>query len=247
MKDGASFQTAKLYSIEVPYYSFGTCKIIDGAYFCGDHSCQSYKYIGQKHTKRTTQVTDRVVDTEWGNGDSPYKNAWEGDTRFTKMIGHETHSVAPRGSDQMAATYGHFDGKKINMAAANSMSVAASVRGPGLLSDLSVDSSAEAPAECLASCSADTTCIAYALKKAFPTAYASCLHYTRSSLPIVVGIDMTGVMDTDTAWETYVKITNEKTRSWMHLPTAPKGFLGDLARPTASGMGGPARRLEDLY
>ena len=33
--------------------------------------CQTYKYIGQKHTKRTTQVEDRVVDTEWLNPAGP--------------------------------------------------------------------------------------------------------------------------------------------------------------------------------
>ena len=42
----------------------GTCRLLDGAYFCGDHSCATYKHIGQKATTRSTQVVDRVVDTE---------------------------------------------------------------------------------------------------------------------------------------------------------------------------------------
>ena len=112
------------------------------------------------------------------------QNAWEGDTRFTKMVGHETYSVAPRATDQMAATYGHFDNKKINMASANSMAVSAEVRASLVLDDLQVDSSAETPAQCLASCTADTTCIAYALKKGMVHHYASCLHFSWLKRPL---------------------------------------------------------------
>jgi len=251
-KDGASFQTAKLFSVEVDYYTFGTCRLLDGAYFCGDHSCQTYKHIGQKHTKRSREVVDRVVDTEWPRsaGDplgSAYAQPWAGDSRFVKNVGFEEYSTAARAIDQTMATYGRFDGRKINVASANSMAVATTVRGAGVISDLSVDSSSEAPAVCKLSCNADTSCIAYALHKGFATSYASCLHYTRSELPIVVGLDLQGVMDTDAGWETYVKITNEKRRSWMHAETQPKGYHGTLDLPTTRGNGGPARRMEELY
>ena len=40
------FQTASLYSVEVDYYNFGTCEITKGAYFCGDHSCNTFKHVG---------------------------------------------------------------------------------------------------------------------------------------------------------------------------------------------------------
>ena len=32
------------------------CRLLDGAYFCGDHPCATYKHIGQKATTRSTQV-----------------------------------------------------------------------------------------------------------------------------------------------------------------------------------------------
>lgn len=47
-KEGAMFQTASLYSIEVDYYKFGTCEMAGGSYFCGDHSCNTFKYVGEK-------------------------------------------------------------------------------------------------------------------------------------------------------------------------------------------------------
>ena len=167
-----------------------------------------------------------------------------------KHIGFEEHSLAPRATDQTSATYGHFDGMMINLTSANHMAVATTVRGAGIISDLSVDSSAEAPAVCKQSCNADTSCIAYALQKedaAGYTGHDSCLHYTRSELPIVVGLDLQGVMDSNTDWETHVKITNEKRRSWMHAETQPKGYYGTLDLPTTRGNGGPARRMEELY
>lgn len=40
------FQTASLYSIEVDYYNYGTCEITGGSYFCGDHSCNTFKHVG---------------------------------------------------------------------------------------------------------------------------------------------------------------------------------------------------------
>lgn len=40
------FQTASLYSIEVDYYHYGTCEIEGGSYFCGDHSCNTFKHVG---------------------------------------------------------------------------------------------------------------------------------------------------------------------------------------------------------
>ena len=53
-KEGALFQTASLYSIEVDYYKFGTCEMTGGSYFCGDHSCNTFKYVGER------------VKGEWG-------------------------------------------------------------------------------------------------------------------------------------------------------------------------------------
>ena len=50
-----------------------------------------------------------------------------------------------------------------------------------------------------------------------------------------------------TGWATYVKVTNEKRRSWMHAETQPKGYYGTLDLPTTRGNGGPARRMEELY
>jgi len=29
----------------VDYYNFGECQVHDGAYFCGDHSCNTFKWV----------------------------------------------------------------------------------------------------------------------------------------------------------------------------------------------------------
>ena len=40
--------SASLFSIEVDYYKFGTCEMAGGSYFCGDHSCNTFKYVGER-------------------------------------------------------------------------------------------------------------------------------------------------------------------------------------------------------
>ena len=56
-----------------------------------------------------------------------------------------------------------------------------------------------------------------------------------------MGLDLQDVKDSNTDWETHVKITNEKRRSWMHAETQPKGYYGTLDLPTTRGNGSPAR------
>jgi len=46
-KEGGTFQTASLYSVEVDYYNYGTCEITGGSYFCGDHSCNTFKHVAK--------------------------------------------------------------------------------------------------------------------------------------------------------------------------------------------------------
>lgn len=64
-KESSAFQTASLYSIEVDYYHFGTCEIVGGSYFCGDHSCSTYKYIGDKNVvENPVNINDRFVQKQ---------------------------------------------------------------------------------------------------------------------------------------------------------------------------------------
>lgn len=78
-KESSAFQTASLFSIEVDYYHFGTCEISDGSYFCGDHSCSTYKHVGAKDVvenlefeESTMTLQSRFLDctpsTDWFSG-----------------------------------------------------------------------------------------------------------------------------------------------------------------------------------
>lgn len=70
------FQTASLFSIEVDYYKFGTCEMAGGSYFCGDHSCNTFKYVGEKvngvggKTVYEQPAYGSAVKTASGSGDN---------------------------------------------------------------------------------------------------------------------------------------------------------------------------------
>lgn len=76
--ESSAFQTASLYSIEVDYYHFGTCEISDGSYFCGDHSCSTYKHVGEKDVVENLEFSptmklyaadkDCTPATDWMSG-----------------------------------------------------------------------------------------------------------------------------------------------------------------------------------
>ena len=38
------------------YYQFGTCELNDGAYFCGDHSCKTYKHVGERQVQENSDL-----------------------------------------------------------------------------------------------------------------------------------------------------------------------------------------------
>ena len=241
-KEGAHFQTAKLFSVEVDYYHFGTCRLVDGAYFCGDHSCNTYKHIGQKNKKRSSTVVDRVVDTDdpFDSAVSSYPQNDAADSRFQKYIGFEDGHMQLRGPDQMAATYGEYPGFLLNLATANTLHS---------LSDMAMDSDASTTADCKVSCDGDSTCVAYATRHSALQQSGACRIYTRSTLPIRVGLSLDAAMVADGDFTSYVKITNPKRQSWMHGDSQPQGYFGDALQNsgTTRGDGAPARRLEGLY
>jgi len=52
---GQTAHTATIYSVEVGYYKFGTCEQkSDGAYYCGDHSCNSFLHAIDKPGRSKT-------------------------------------------------------------------------------------------------------------------------------------------------------------------------------------------------
>ena len=34
----------------------GTCELNDGAYFCGDHSCKTYKHVGERQVQENSDL-----------------------------------------------------------------------------------------------------------------------------------------------------------------------------------------------
>jgi len=241
MKEGTTFQTAKLFSVEVDYYHFGTCRLVDGAYFCGDHSCQTFKHIGQKKTTRSSQVIERIDDSQNpGRTVNPYGPT---DSRFSKYVYGDSGVEGGRGrlraQDQMAATYGTYPGKGLDAVVASELH---------LPSDLQMDSEHSTAKPCKLSCDLDTSCVAYGTSTAAHGAPPdNCHHYTRTTLPIRVGLNLEAALVTTQDWTTYVKLTNPKTRTWLHGETTPYGYFGDAPTGSARGTGWPARRLEDLY
>jgi len=83
------FQTASLYSIEVDYFNYGTCEITKGSYFCGDHSCNTFKHVGAHDRVNSAQVVSehRIIGSTgplaWshqGSGGQPKNRPWGAST-----------------------------------------------------------------------------------------------------------------------------------------------------------------------
>jgi len=83
-KESSAFQTASLFSIEVDYYHFGTCEISDGSYFCGDHSCSTYKHVGAKDVVENLEVGENTMTLQSTDVDCSPSTDW-----FTSAHGSE--------------------------------------------------------------------------------------------------------------------------------------------------------------
>ena len=95
-KEGSAFQAASIYSVEVDYYHYGTCEIADGAYFCGDHSCTSYKHIGTKDVQENSDL--------YATKGMPY----------TQYSSPQTGSLV-NPTDTERATYDKYEGMYLNI------------------------------------------------------------------------------------------------------------------------------------
>ena len=69
---------------QVDYYHFGTCEISDGSYFCGDHSCSTYKHVGAKDVVENLEVGENTMTLQSTDVDCSPSTDW-----FTSAHGSE--------------------------------------------------------------------------------------------------------------------------------------------------------------
>jgi len=65
----------------VDYYNYGTCEISGGSYFCGDHSCNTYKYVGansdspHQHYVREQKMIEPALYAPSSRTNSPFSTS----------------------------------------------------------------------------------------------------------------------------------------------------------------------------
>lgn len=242
-KDGVSFQTAKLFSIEVDYYNFGTCEITDGAYFCGDHSCQTFKHIGNldgnnglpttkyEHLNRPT-TADRSVYS------LPYA-----DRHF--QAGPQSDG---KRMDQTSAMYYEHISLKLDWA-----SLVA--QGHTRYNRTVVHESLSSPGDCRKHCDVDDRCKIYLENK--PTGPRGSIDFVRCQL--ITADEWASEMPTfpsslvaNSGWNTYSKYSNPKPRTWLHAPihlANPVVLHQDISTTRGDVIAGipTGRRLDGVY
>jgi len=250
-KDGVTFQTAKLFSIEVDYYNFGTCELTDGAYFCGDHSCQTFKHVGN-------------LDGKHGLPTVNYENI-EGRAYQGRLYGHNDRhwQPGPRGEgsriDQLGPMYYEHVSLKLSFATlqAGSPAVTRAILGPNGIQ--SGDRSALYPipgeGDCKKFCDAEPLCKIYMENKATgprsPIDQIRC-HLIWSDVWAREMPAFNTALVADAGWQTYSKFSHQKEETWLHAPihhtvsTAPGARLSTTRGDVLPGI--PyGRRLEGVY
>ena len=219
-KEGPVFQTAKIYSTEVDYYHFGTCEITDGAYFCGDHSCLTYKYV----TTKNAPVLLRENPLDFSS------NHQTVESRYVQTTGDKLNGE-PNRMDTHAATYRSYPGYYLEPATLVSSNSAVTYKstftGHGL------KSGTNAANHCRNQCDADSTCKMYVTDAVPDTVQeAECVLFygpwwddlvsTSSALvpsasgPSTALTSSTGPDKSE--WTVYVKRANAHEQTWLAAP-----------------------------
>jgi len=266
------FQTASLFSIEVDYYNFGTCEIEGGSYFCGDHSCNTFKHVGDKFKGigGSQTVYEQHPNTAFISSSNPgnypltnengvpagtlssgthyndFGNTLRSSSHahtLSNYVQEDTHGYPLRG-DALVAQYQIHSGKKAT--------------GAGLESALPVGMSYQmvqwhtketlVAGMCKAKCDSDITCKVFQENRweHYKTAI-KCTTFHFDTWPHdEANFASTALSDSDT-WDAYFKYTQNKKRTWLHSP------IHTAFSPTTSGGGAGApflntgRRLEGVY
>jgi len=238
-RESSAFQTASLYSVEVDYYHFGTCEIVDGSYFCGDHSCSSYKYIGDKN----------VVENK--------ENTYPTSQRYAQKL---ENGLVNRMDNAKVGQYQKFTGRWLNASAIGNPVLLNSISGYVQALDPHATTPFTTPLHllrnlypglCAQTCSDDVTCKMYQesrweINGVVPTCWIFHMPYYRSSYTcnpqssgFPCGNKLRPLEFGDTNWwekegspssdqahlaDVYLKISNPKgSEPWLHIPktTAP--------------------------
>jgi hypothetical protein len=225
MKEGPVFQTAKLFSVEVDYYNFGTCKLVDGAYFCGDHSCNTFKAFDTGKGSQTG-VKEQIEPASYPD---PYQPAAEV-SRHVQKTAHNN----PLYMDDYEAQY-----KSYSDFAVNYFEVIAHERRVQQL-ELHKRKTVSA-GECKSTCSNDIHCRAYTVE-----GIRVCTLYIAGKwfMDIATMAGHTSVvplLSSSTGATTYIKYTQNKPKTWLHAPVRA------LTRPSTASGPKLFRRLQELY
>jgi len=261
------FQTASLYSIEVDYYHYGTCEITDGSYFCGDHSCNTFKHVSSKiggpvFERRAdlftpTGVYDRAgaisplythgtANTNGNRGtDGIVANnppvVTDGTVGLTNPHGY------PLRNDAQGAQYHIHDGKRMPAMQMRDLV-------PGQYTTLREIAwhgrETLVLGQCKAKCDFDPTCKAFQENRwqfLHTTIKCRTFHFSGwvNENPAIVP----ALQDAD--WDFFEKYTEPKNPAWAHAPISTAfsptthGAGGMAARATSSHANG--RRLEGVY
>jgi len=222
-KEGVTFQTAKLFSIEVDYYNFGTCEITDGAYFCGDHSCQTFKHIGYAgHGGQPTTTYEHI------SGDVLKKDGrWNDGTHLAPIAQRRVQKDyigGPLRMDGYATQYYKHDSLKLSYATL--CAYYAAYQCPYNRTIVQEDPSYPvlAAGDCRRQCDADPRCKMYMENKPessrSPIDKMRCQLFTGapwvSEVPESTNVEFSLVANF--GWNTYVKISEAKPATWLHAP-----------------------------
>jgi len=264
-KEGITFQTAKLFSIEVDYYNFGTCELTDGAYFCGDHSCQTFKHVGSTghHGLPTTtyeHLTAQVPVTgdEWPI--TQRHNAFVAAPAVSNMAGQGfVHRMG-----ETASQYYEHSSLKLSYATIQTYNpnVVRSIlddTGTHLMSPL--HHGPLVAGDCRRHCDADPTCMIYTENKdtgpRSPRGLIKCRLYHSDHWPHeLVNFDLSLLPNHE--WNTYSKISHSKPDTWLHAPvqyerpdlqTSKRGpqLTAPEVHATSAARDRSGRRLSGLY
>lgn len=251
-KEGPVFQTAKIFSIEVDYYNYGTCEVQDGAYFCGDHSCQTPGNLnaagaGGKYVKMHEQKQDlKHNNVDW----------LRVHTANTAHGGGTHNGYDAQGNLLRPDAYGgqyHLYGNRKLQFAATAEEFSKTSPGGGNLTKYNWDAyiSTLAPGDCETKCNEDDNCQAYAEFNVPHYAYrclnylssqhfidAARFYYCSSQTPKGLEVQdcvgskgLDGFMSNHTSvsngWNTYVKYAvGRKAHTWGRVPVTVSNAAG---------------------
>lgn len=251
------FQTASLYSIEVDYYNYGTCEITQGSYFCGDHSCNTFKHVGKRpyaaviseHREEVPKYPMHIYSKGTGITDGSRDSADSSSIVNYPAVEPDVYTQTdphgyPLRGDAVAAQYHLHDGMKLSaaMLAAWLGAQEPAARNHMVKQDQKMTLVA---GKCKSICDTDATCKAFQENRweAFHTTI-KCTTFHFEAWPSETGYNhlklVPDMLVANEGWDLYEKYTLPKSRPWLFAPTTT------AFQPTTHAANG-GRRLDGVY